>query len=266
MSSDQKIETKPLSAIPIIPIGLFRSSQIHKIDSGRQPDSLHENGVVVLKPGFVEGLEKLECFSHIWLIFQFHQNLHYKLKVRPPRGSQDKVGVFASRAPYRPNGIGMSAVRLISIQENILHVAGADLLDETPILDIKPYVAEIDSLQEANSGWLMSQKYDIVFSGESLVQLEWLYEMGVKNLKTFLIHQLEFNPSDSKRKRIEMKSATDGTIAYRTWRADFTIDEIQKNISIHVIRSGYRDTELAMPEDLYLDKEAHRLYRRHFSN
>jgi len=105
-------------------------------------------------------LQGLEACSHIWLLFHFHRHQHRtpSATVRPPRlGGNQRMGVFATRSSFRPNHIGMSAVRLLSISENkgkpILHIAGVDLLDQTPLLDIKPYVPYSDSIAEAISPW-----------------------------------------------------------------------------------------------------------------
>jgi tRNA-Thr(GGU) m(6)t(6)A37 methyltransferase TsaA len=120
-------------------------------------------GEVVLTPPFdrdemVKGLTK---FSHIWLIFVFDQAISegWRPQVRPPRlGGQEKVGVFASRSPHRPNHLGMSVVRLLGLSRQsgglVLHVAGIDLLDGTPLLDIKPYLPAADSVAEAVDNFL----------------------------------------------------------------------------------------------------------------
>src|SRR5690606_33996093 len=97
-------------------------------------------------------------FSHIWLIFVFHQNSgpFHQGKIHPPRLNGEKVGVFATRSPHRPNNIGLSLVELISVNEKecSIQVAGLDLVDGTPILDIKPYVPQHDLAENASSGWL----------------------------------------------------------------------------------------------------------------
>ena len=104
-----------------------------------------------------EALQGLEKVSHIWLIFQFHQTLTKvdekpRLRVRPPRlGGNEKIGVFASRATHRPNNIGQSVVKLEKVEGSCLWVSGVDLLDGTPILDIKPYVPYADIVTSAEN-------------------------------------------------------------------------------------------------------------------
>ena len=118
--------------------------------------------LVVFEPEFrnPDALRGLEDFSHIWLIWQFSQAVRpdWSPTVRPPRlGGNKRLGVFATRSPFRPNALGLSAVGLEAVEQDpvlgpVLHVAGADLLDGTPIYDIKPYIPYADSLPEAAGG------------------------------------------------------------------------------------------------------------------
>lgn len=109
-------------------------------------------GHVVILPEYAQGLRDLEGFSHIYLIYDFHRAEGVKLTVKP--FLQDlEYGVFATRAPCRPNSIGMSIVRLLSRQDNVLHLDWVDILDGTPLLDIKPYVARFDRIEHTHNGW-----------------------------------------------------------------------------------------------------------------
>ena len=110
-------------------------------------------GAVEVFPEFAEGLRHLEGFSHIILLYHFHRVQEAKLVVTPFMDSHPR-GVFATRAPKRPNPIGLSIVRLISIEQNILHIENVDILDGTPLLDIKPYVPEFDQPRADRVGWL----------------------------------------------------------------------------------------------------------------
>jgi tRNA-Thr(GGU) m(6)t(6)A37 methyltransferase TsaA len=109
---------------------------------------------------YAPGLSDLAGFSHIYLIYHFHKSTTYQLKVTP---FLDKVerGLFATRAPKRPNPIGLSVVKLISIENNILTIQGADVLDGTPLLDIKPYIQKFDAPQNPTSGWMQAQSDEI---------------------------------------------------------------------------------------------------------
>lgn len=135
----------------VTPIGHVRSCFKEKFAIPRQPAlAPAARGVLELLPPFdrPEAIQGLEQVSHIWLLFLFHQALENqpRLRVRPPRlGGNRYLGVFATRATHRPNGIGQSVVRLDGIEPGRLLLSGIDLLDGTPVLDIKPYVPYADS-------------------------------------------------------------------------------------------------------------------------
>ncbi len=104
-------------------------------------------------PEFAEGLKDLDGFSHLVLIFNFHLSREYKLLVKP--FMEDNIrGVFATRAPRRPNQIGLSIVKLDNIKSNILHISNIDIMDGTPLLDIKPYIRKLDGVENERMGWL----------------------------------------------------------------------------------------------------------------
>ena len=141
----------------VSPVGFVRSCFKEKFAIPRQPQlAPAARGVVELVAPFNTGeaVQGLEQVSHVWLIFLFHQALEDKprLKVRPPRlGGNTSMGVFATRATHRPNGMGQSVVRLDKVEADKLWVSGIDLLDGTPVLDIKPYVPYADSISSARN-------------------------------------------------------------------------------------------------------------------
>ena len=158
----------------IQPIAFFHSPLTSKFGIPRQSglaDSLA--GQIVFEPDYrrEEAVRGLEDFDYIWLIWQFHANAsptssHLpSLTVRPPRlGGNRRIGVFASRSPFRPNSLGLSCVRLERVEQHpqwgpVLHVLGADLMDGTPIFDVKPYVVYADSHPEARSGFVDKQQW-----------------------------------------------------------------------------------------------------------
>ena len=110
-------------------------------------------GTVEVFPEFVKGLKDLEGFSHIILVYHFHRVSGYQLEVVPFLDRRPH-GVFATRAPKRPNAIGLSVVRLVEVKGRVLEVEGVDVLDGTPLLDIKPYVPEFDVYEVERVGWL----------------------------------------------------------------------------------------------------------------
>jgi tRNA-Thr(GGU) m(6)t(6)A37 methyltransferase TsaA len=136
----------------VSPVGYVRSCFKEKFAIPRQPHlAPAARGVLELVPPFDQGeaVAGLEQVSHVWLLFLFHQALEDtpRLKVRPPRlGGNKSMGVFATRATHRPNGIGQSVVRLDAVEPGRLLLSGIDLLDGTPVLDIKPYVPYADSV------------------------------------------------------------------------------------------------------------------------
>lgn len=148
----------------ILPIAYYRSSLEGKFGLPRQSGlvpALH--GKIVLQPEYAreEALRGLEGFSHIWLIWGFSLNRggEGKLTVRPPRlGGNSRMGVFATRSPFRPNPIGLSCVRLEAIRDGVLEVSGADLADGTPVFDIKPYLPYADRIDGATGGFASAEE------------------------------------------------------------------------------------------------------------
>ena len=110
-------------------------------------------GTVELFPEFADGLKDLDGFSHLILLYHFHESRGYKLIVTPFLDSEPR-GVFATRAPKRPNPIGLSIVRLVQVRGYTLDIENVDILDGTPLLDIKPYVPEFDHQENCRIGWL----------------------------------------------------------------------------------------------------------------
>lgn len=259
--------------ISIKPIGTFFSSAEQPYQAPRQPDEQDRPGTIEIETAFVPGLKDLEGFDRIWLIFQFHHNENWKPLVLPPRGSSQKVGVFASRSPYRPNPLGISCVRLLEIHKNKLFILGADLLNETPIFDIKPYLVESDCFPNSRQGWLEgaeNTKFQIHLSELSQKQFQWLAAHGENQILDFTQRQLEYFPTDSKRKRVKKihDVANDQTyeLSYRTWRIEFEMPRHpSQNIFVSQLYSGYSEMELASAEDPYLDKDQHRQFMATFS-
>jgi tRNA-Thr(GGU) m(6)t(6)A37 methyltransferase TsaA len=144
------------------PIGHIHSCFLEKFGIPRQPGLVPDaRAVVEIEPPFqrIEAFQALEGFSHIWILFVFHQcRSTWKSTVRPPRlGGNQRVGVFASRSGFRPNPIGQSVVELVSIEAGRgslwLHIKGVDLMNGTPVLDIKPYLPYADCLPHARAGY-----------------------------------------------------------------------------------------------------------------
>ena len=136
------------------PIGIIHSSFKEPQGTPIQPSAGRDiEGTVEVYPEYVNGLNDLEGFSHIILIYHFHLSKKYSLEVKPFMDTK-LHGVFATRAPARPNPIGISIVRLDRVEKNKLYIRDVDIVDGTPLLDIKPYVSEFDKSEMVKKGWL----------------------------------------------------------------------------------------------------------------
>ena len=140
------------------PIGVIHSPFKDVRDMPVQPAGASGvKGSIEILPEFVEGLQDIDGFSHIILLYHFHKAQEARLTVVPFMDSEPH-GVFATRAPNRPNPIGLSIVKLLSAQGKVLHIENVDILDGTPLLDIKPYVPEFDDYTADRVGWLEQRK------------------------------------------------------------------------------------------------------------
>lgn len=134
------------------PIGVIHSPFTEKSLTPIQPTRSQAIGRVEVFSEFAGGMQDLEGFSHIILLYAFHCSSGYSLQVKPFLDDQLR-GLFATRHPCRPNPIGLSVVRLLARRENILDIEGVDMLDGTPLLDIKPYVPDFDVRTDVKTGW-----------------------------------------------------------------------------------------------------------------
>ncbi len=134
------------------PIGVIHSPFTDKRQTPIQASRSQAIGQVEVYPEFAEGLQDVEGFSHLILLYVFHRSSGYTLRVKPFLDDEWR-GLFATRYPCRPNPLGLSVVRLLKRRDNVLEIEGVDVLDGTPLLDIKPYVPDFDVRMETNTGW-----------------------------------------------------------------------------------------------------------------
>ncbi len=140
--------------LPFSPVGIIHSEHHNAIETPAQPVFAQDcYGTVEAFPEFTEGLKDIEGFSHLYLIYHLHNAGKPKLIVKPFLQDMEH-GIFATRTPLRPNAIGLSIVELLKVENNILHIRGVDILDKTPVLDIKPYTAQFDHIHATRNGWL----------------------------------------------------------------------------------------------------------------
>ena len=141
------------TAITYRPIGVIRSEHVAAEETPIQSAYAKAcKGQAEVFPEFASGLRDLEGFSHVYLIYHFHQAGPAKLMVKPFLQDIER-GVFSTRASCRPNAVGLSIVELVRREGNVLHLDGVDILDATPLLDIKPYTAKFDCIKTARNGW-----------------------------------------------------------------------------------------------------------------
>jgi tRNA (adenine37-N6)-methyltransferase len=217
-------------------IGVVRSGFVDKVSTPRQPfvaDAVTQQDVgrIELFSGhnFEDALLDLESFTHLWLLFVFDQNSTWHPKVMPPVGSERKRGVFATRSPHRPNPIGMSVLKIISVHALTIEVSGLDILDGTPVLDIKPYVPMADIVGDANRGWLEVNHhepiaYRVTFADRARQQLAWWLSRTSEDLQPRIEQALAVAPKPHAYRRI--RKARDGSLslAIASWRVDFTVN------------------------------------------
>lgn len=248
------------------PIGTFFGEANYKYDVPRQGRLFAGHpGRIELAHGrnFETALRDLEGFERIWVIFLFHENEGWRPTTRPPvpAPGKERIGTFASRSPYRPNPIGLSCVRLLRIEGLTLYVDEADLLNETPILDIKPYIPMADAFPDAKAGWVDEQIKESWTVETTLAfeeQNQWLRKNSEFDLLSFVQVQLRRGPFDDSRCRVAVdENSCMGTLAYRTFRIDFSYNLEYRQITLLAVRSGYSAEDLADSDDKYGDKSLH---------
>ncbi|HET7542870.1 MAG TPA: tRNA (N6-threonylcarbamoyladenosine(37)-N6)-methyltransferase TrmO [Polyangiaceae bacterium] len=247
-------------SLHVRPIGVVRSPFKERVDAPRQPILARGvEGTIELFGGrnLDQALEDIQGFDHIWVLFWFHLNKTWKPKVSPPRSGLRR-GVFATRSPYRPNPIGMSVVQLCKVEGLTLSVKNLDILDGSPVLDLKPYIAYTDSVPDAASGWLEAPSdpqpdYAVEFAPLAREQLNYLAEAFALELSERFVTALRPGPEPQAFRRIR-KEGAGYVIAVKDWRARFVAFE--RTITVLEFRTGHRPQVLATTDDPALD--AHR--------
>ena len=221
------------------PIGYLQSCFPDKFGVPRQSGLVKKAySELKIKPEFQPefSLQGLEGFSHLWLQFIFHLNnsARFHAKVHPPRMDGETVGVFATRSPHRPNPIGLSLVEIVEIKNDSLVLAGADLVDGTPILDIKPYLPHIESIPMARGGWsqqLVKAEINVEFTPTSMEILQkWMARTGRPELREVVEEVLKQDPRPVLYKGYEAtQSPYRNKHAFRLYDGDIHFEFTTKN-------------------------------------
>jgi tRNA-Thr(GGU) m(6)t(6)A37 methyltransferase TsaA len=230
------------------PIGVIHTPFPDRVSAPRQTYVAPEaEGTIVLEPGhnYEHALEDLEGWEYLWVLYWFHLNEGWRPKVLPPR-SQERRGVFATRSPHRPSPIGMSVVKLLNVTGLTVHVRGVDMIDGTPVLDLKPYVASADSIPDARAGWLSTPDplppFAVRWSDEARAQAEWLRTTHSIDLVTPVERALALGPEPRAYRRIR-KDAEGLRLAVKEWRVRFA-EEAGRVVRVLAIETGYRPAQL----------------------
>ncbi len=235
------------------PIGYVRNEKQLKFETPHQPNAdTEETNLIVLNEGhqFEMALEDLDGFERIWLIFWFDRNKDWRPRVLPPRGPAKRRGVFSTRAPHRPNPIGLTSVRLLGIEGLTLRVGPLDLIDGTPILDIKPYIATIDAYPDSSLGWVgevnatlaSSPQFQIEVSDLARKQLGYLLEQWGIDFTDRAFSILRQDPNPHRTRRILQIEENYYRLACGPWRLYYHIHG--QTVLVESIAKGFPDDSL----------------------
>jgi tRNA (adenine37-N6)-methyltransferase len=241
------------TSLTLQPIGFLRTRQQVKFQAGHQPSAAtEESNELELLPGcsYEDALRDLAGFERIWLLWWFHRNEGWRPLVLPPRGPVQRRGVFATRSPHRPNPLGLTPVPLLGVEGRKLLLGPCDLVDGTPIFDLKPYVPSFDAFPESRAGWIdevdaaMAEppKFTVTITAEAEVQVSWLREHWNIDFVPRLTELLSRDPSPHRTRRIRRRSATRTEIGCGAWLAVFTVEG--KAVSVFALKPAYPMTFL----------------------
>ncbi|MCP5506829.1 MAG: tRNA (N6-threonylcarbamoyladenosine(37)-N6)-methyltransferase TrmO [Chlamydiales bacterium] len=248
----------------IEPIATFITKEKERYEAPRQPlSTCNSQGTIRLLPhrNYEQAIEDLNGFDRIWVIFWLHLNQNWKPKVRPPRGDR-KRGTFATRSPHRPNPIGLSCVELLDVNGLDLIIGSHDLLDGTPILDIKPYLPYCDAFPNAKAGWTnaLQEQHPLAVSWSEAAesQLNFLATQDGPDIRSSVACRLSYPRDHQSCNRIRTLEGNLHELSYKSWRIIFTMTAAETTVLS--ISTGYSSEELLSPEDRWGDKELHRRF------
>jgi len=261
--------------ISFTPIGTVRSPFHEKFDAPRQPIvSKGTEGRIELFTGFdfEHALEDLDGWDRIWVIFVFDRNKSWRPKVLPPR-SEERRGVFSTRSPHRPNPIGLSVVQLVRVEiaKLTLHIRDVDMLDGSPVLDVKPYVPYADAFPDAKTGWLggpadPAPSSAVVWTARAEAEAAWLAARGV-DVVAPVNAVLTMGAQPNAYRRIRRGAHGGMQLAVKEWRARFEANEAERVITVTSIHSGFRPRDLESEDETARDPalDLHKEFRARFA-
>ncbi|AKF03638.1 tRNA (N6-threonylcarbamoyladenosine(37)-N6)-methyltransferase TrmO [Sandaracinus amylolyticus] len=255
MSEDDRSDEEVLT---VRPIGVLRTPYRELAEVPRQPRLANVRARIELVPGLglEDAIADLEGWDYVWVLTWMHRARGWRPKVQPPR-SERKRGVLATRAPHRPNAIGLSAMRIVSIAGLVIEVEECDAIDGTPVIDLKPYVPWADAIPDARTGWLEPPEgarpggqrpadprpsWSVVIEERAREQLAWLRERGI-DLEERLVYALSLGPQPHAYRRIAVVG-DESRIAVKEWFAFFR-SRGEGTIVVQRITSGVRPRERA---------------------
>ena len=250
------------------PIGYVRTELATKVEAARQPRAgAGAVGRIELLPArnFEHALSNLAEWQFIWVLFWFDRNEGWRPKVLPPRSRSGRKGVFATRSPHRPNPLGLSAVRLTRVDGLTLHISDVDMLDGTPVLDIKPYVAYTDAIADAGDGWLTSEdaprdpipEFEVLWENDAAEQAAWIEARTGLPLRARATATLALGPEPHPYRRIR-REQSGFTLCVKDWRLRFAVDA--RRVHVASIESGVRKSLLNGKGDADAELALHREY------
>ncbi|MFM7773266.1 MAG: tRNA (N6-threonylcarbamoyladenosine(37)-N6)-methyltransferase TrmO [Candidatus Kapaibacterium sp.] len=231
------------------PIGFIRSPFRRRYTAPIQAETSSPlECVIELLPqrNFETALRDLEGFSHLWVLWVFHEATTWRPVIQTPRDGS-KHGVFSTRSPHRPNPIGLSAVPLIGIDRRFVHIRGGDMINGTPVLDIKPYIADYDAFPEARGGWTDSlaarPQTTFAWSDVAAAQADFVTRHGSVDLRDLVERRLRLNPLPTASNRVEHVEGDSYILASRAWRIHYRLQG--QAASIFRITSAYASKPIA---------------------
>lgn len=262
------MDASKIESMHCTPIGYFHSWQKERYMAAKQGELAgNSKGKIILlhHQNFEQALEDLRGMERIWVIYWFHRNSNWKPKVQTPRQGP-KRGVFATRSPHRPNPIGLSCVNLLEVSGRELIVDKCDLLDETPILDIKPYLPYADAFPNSKTGWIHQEEkpqYSITWSEISTTQADFIEKETGLALRDTVNRRLLGNPFPFPGHRIKETSPSQYVMALKTWRIHYSI--AKSEVKIEEIASGYdQETLEGRKTSLWPDISVHQNFTKIF--